>query len=155
MDRVGAVARALTGTTGGVSELQREVVCTAASIAGTGALAAMTLRDGEDVAVVVDPHVSGPDAFAEWDLVADVGAGQRVRRMIPDRGSLLVLPMWYRDAVVGALAVLSPPGVAALDADAEGVLAILANNAAIAMENARLYEFSSGSWRAVCASSTR
>ncbi|MGA8521676.1 MAG: HAMP domain-containing sensor histidine kinase [Candidatus Dormiibacterota bacterium] len=140
VDRVGAVARALTSTTGGVAELQREVVCTAASIAGTGALAAMTLRDGEDVAVVVDPHVSGPDAFAEWDLVAEVGAGQRVRRMVPDRGSLLVLPMWYRDAVVGALAVLSPPGVAALDADAEGVLAILANNAAIAMENARLYE---------------
>ncbi len=42
--------------------------------------------------------------------------------------------------MVGALAVLSPPDAAALDADAEGVLAILANNAAIAMENARLYE---------------
>ena len=34
VDRVGAVARALTSTTGGVAELQREVVCTAASIAG-------------------------------------------------------------------------------------------------------------------------
>lgn len=140
MDRVGAVARALTSTTGGVAELQREVVCTAASIAGQGALAAMALRDGEDLAVVVDPHVSGPDTFADWDLVPEVSAGQRVRRLVPDRGSLLVLPMWYRDAVVGALAVLSPPDVAALDADAEGVLAILANNAAIAMENARLYE---------------
>jgi signal transduction histidine kinase len=140
VDRVGAVARALTSTTGGVAELQREVVCTAASIAGVGALAAMTLLDGEDLAVVVDPHVSGPDAFAGWDLVAEVSAGHRVRRLVPDRGSLLVLPMWYRDAVVGALAVLSPPGVPALDADAEGVLAILANNAAIAMENARLYE---------------
>jgi signal transduction histidine kinase len=140
VDRVGAVARALTSTTGGVAELQREVVCTAASIAGEGALAAMALRDGEDLAVVVDPHVSGPDTFADWDLVPEVSAGQRVRRLVPDRGSLLVLPMWYRDAVVGALAVLSPPDVAALDADAEGVLAILANNAAIAMENARLYE---------------
>ena len=39
VDRVGAVARALTSTTGGVAELQREVVCTAASIAGDGAAA--------------------------------------------------------------------------------------------------------------------
>ncbi len=141
MERVGAVARALTSTTGGVAELQREVVCTAASIAGTGALAAMALRDGEGpAAVVVDPHVSGPEVFEGWEVVPEVMAGQRVRRVIPGRGSLLVLPMWYRDRVVGALAVLSPPGTAALDPDAEGVLAILANNAAIAMENARLYE---------------
>ncbi|MFI5039755.1 MAG: sensor histidine kinase [Solirubrobacterales bacterium] len=141
VERVGAVARALTSTTGGVAELQREVVCTAASIAGTGALAAMALRDGEGpAAVVVDPHVSGPEVFEGWEVVPEVMAGQRVRRVIPGRGSLLVLPMWYRDGVVGALAVLSPPGNAALDPDAEGVLAILANNAAIAMENARLYE---------------
>jgi signal transduction histidine kinase len=141
VERVGAVARALTSTTGGVAELQREVVCTAASIAGKGALAAMALRDGEGPAVVVvDPHVSGPEAFEVWEMVPEVMAGQRVRRVVPGRGSLLVLPMWYRDRVVGALAVLSPPDAAALDTDAEGVLAILANNAAIAMENARLYE---------------
>ncbi len=141
MARAGAVARALTSTTGGVAELQREVVCTAASIAGTGALAAMALRDGEDLAVVVvDPHVSGPEAFTGWETVPEVIAGQRVRRVVPGGGCLLVLPMWYRDGVVGALAVQSSPGAAALDADAESVLAILANNAAIAMENARLYE---------------
>ena len=34
VDRVAAVARALTSTTGGVAELQRQVVRTAASIAG-------------------------------------------------------------------------------------------------------------------------
>lgn len=141
VERVGAVARALTSTTGGVAELQREVVCTAASIAGRGAVAAMALRDGEGPAVVVvDPHVSGPEAFEGWDLVPEVTAGQRVRRVISGGGSLLVLPMWYRDRVVGALAVLSPPDAPALDTDAEGVLVILANNAAIAMENARLYE---------------
>ena len=37
-------------------------------------------------------------------------------------------------------AVISPADSATPEADAEGVLAILANNAAIAMENARLYE---------------
>jgi signal transduction histidine kinase len=101
----------------------------------------MALRDGEGpAAVVVDPHVSGPEVFEGWEVVPEVMAGQRVRRVVPGRGSLLVLPMWYRDRVVGALAVLSPPGTAALDPDTEGVLAILANNAAIAMENARLYE---------------
>src|SRR4029077_15981199 len=141
VERVGAVARALTSTTDGVAELQREVVVPGGSVAGRGSVAAMSLRDGEGPAVVVvDPHVSAPEAFEGWEVVPEVIAGQRVRRVVPGRGSLLILPMWYRDRVWGALAVLSPPDAAALDADAEGVLAILANNAAIAMENARLYE---------------
>ena len=55
------MARALTSTTGGVAELQREVVCTAASIAGAGAAAAIALREGErlGVRVVEDPHRPG------------------------------------------------------------------------------------------------
>jgi signal transduction histidine kinase len=141
VDRVNAVARALTSTTDGVAELQREVVCTAASIAGGGATAALALRDGERFSVrVVDPHVTAPVTFDAWELEPDVVAGRRVRRVVPGRGSLLVLPMSYRGEVVGALAVMSPSDSTTPDADIEGVLAILANNAAIAMENARLYE---------------
>ena len=48
---------------------------------------------------------------------------------------------------MGALAVASPPGAANTDADIEGVLAILADNAAVAMENARLYELEKESVR--------
>ena len=141
VDRVNAVARALTSTTGGVAELQREVVCTAASIAGGGATAALALRDGERLSVrVVDPHVAAPVTFDAWEQEPDVVAGRRVRRVVPGRGSLLVLPMSYRGELVGALAVMSPSDSTTPDADVEGVLAILANNAAIAMENARLYE---------------
>ncbi|MHB8489639.1 MAG: GAF domain-containing sensor histidine kinase [Candidatus Dormibacteria bacterium] len=141
VDRVGAVARALTSTTGGVAELQREVVCTAASIAGARASAAMALRDGGSLTVrVVDPHAPGSQAFAGWEAVPAVIAGERFAQALPGRGSLLVLPMSYRGEVVGALSVMLPPDAAALDADAEGVLAILAHNAAVAMENARLYE---------------
>jgi signal transduction histidine kinase len=141
VDRVNAVARALTSTTDGVADLQREVVCTAASIAGDGATAALALRDGKRFRVrFVDPHVAMPDAFDAWEIEPDVIAGRRVPRVIPGRGSLLVLPMSYLGKVVGALAVISPADSATPEADAEGVLAILANNAAIAMENARLYE---------------
>ena len=66
-------------------------------------------------------------------------AGRRVRRA-HGNGSLLVLPMSYEGELVGALAVMSPHDEAGLDGDVEAVLAILANNAAIAMENARLFE---------------
>ena len=48
--------------------------------------------------------------------------------------------MFFRGDVVGALAVLSPPDAAPRSGDTEDVLASLAGNAAIAMENARLYE---------------
>src|SRR6202023_4085514 len=44
------------------------------------------------------------------------------------------------DGLVGGLAVMGPSDQAGLDGDVEAVLAILANNAAIAMENARLFE---------------
>jgi signal transduction histidine kinase len=141
VDRVGAVARALTSTASGVPELQRQVVRTAASIAGDGAAAAIALREGEHLSVrVVDAHHPGIDAFAGWEADPEVIAGHRFRRVVRGRGSLLVLPMSYEDELVGALAVTSPSDDLSLDGDVEAVLAILANNAAIAMENARLFE---------------
>jgi signal transduction histidine kinase len=148
VERVDAVARALTSTTGGVAELQREVVCTAASIAGEGASAAMALREVDHMRVTVaDPHLPVPETFEGWEALPDVIAGHRVRRADSGSGALLVLPMSYEGSVVGALAVMSPPGAANTDADIEGVLAILADNAAVAMENARLYELEKESVR--------
>jgi signal transduction histidine kinase len=140
VDRVSAVARALTATTGGVPALQREVVRTAAALAGDGATAAMALRDGDHLTLVnLDPQE--PAGVIEgWERSPDVLAGKRVGRVIAAQGSLLVLPMFFRGEVVGALAVLSPPGAAPRSHDTEDVLASLAGNAAIAMENARLYE---------------
>ena len=135
------MARALTSTAGGVPELQRQVVRTAASIAGDGAAAAMALREGEHLSVrVVDSDRPGLDAFSGWEADPEVIAGHSVRRVVRGRGSLLVLPMSYEDELVGALAVMSPSGQPRLDGDVEAVLAILASNAAIAMENARLFE---------------
>jgi signal transduction histidine kinase len=141
VDRVAAVARALTSTTGGVVELQREVVRTAASIAGTGASAAIALRVGDRLTVrVVDPPSSAGETFEGWESEPEVVAGQRVERVVDGLGSLLVLPMSLDGETVGALAVMAPADGAPIDPDAKGVLAILANNAAVAMENARLYE---------------
>jgi signal transduction histidine kinase len=141
VDRVAAVARALTSTTGGVAELQREVVRTAASIAGVGASAAIALRVGDRLAVrVVDPLAGAGETFEGWEAEPEVVAGQRVERVVEGLGSLLVLPMSLDGETVGALAVMVPSDGAPIDPDAKGVLAILANNAAVAMENARLYE---------------
>jgi two-component system sensor histidine kinase BaeS len=141
VDRVAAVARALTSTTGGVAALQREVVRTAASIAGPGSSAAIALRDVGHLTVrMVDPPTGASETFEGWEAAPEVGAGQRVARVVAGRGSLLVLPMPFEGEAAGALAVMVPSDGAPIDSDAEGVLAILANNAAIAMENARLYE---------------
>ncbi len=145
---VGAVARALTSTTAGVPALRREVVRTAASIAGSGASAAMALREAEHLTVqVTAPDGARIDAFDGWEAIPDVVAGRRMARVIDGRGSLVVFPMSYQGEVVGALAVMSPPDSGTHDAATEDVLAILASNAAIAMENARLYELEKESVR--------
>ncbi|MGA7988870.1 MAG: HAMP domain-containing sensor histidine kinase [Candidatus Dormiibacterota bacterium] len=140
VDRVSAVARALTSTTGGVEALQREVIRTAAALAGDGAVAAMALRVGDHFAVAeLDPEPAG-SVMEGWEQSPGVLAGKRSSRVVAGQGSLLVLPMFYRGDVVGALAVLSPPDAAPRSGDTDDVLASLAGNAAIAMENARLYE---------------
>jgi len=141
VDRVGAVARALTATTDGVEALRREVVSTAAAIAGDGASAAMALRDDETSSLqLVDSQEAGTDAFKGWEALPDVQAGRRTARTAAGGGSLLVLPMSSQGALVGALAVMTTSDDSPFGEDVEGVLAILASNAAIAMENARLYE---------------
>jgi signal transduction histidine kinase len=140
VDRVSAVARALTTTTGGVGALQREVVRTAAALAGDGAMAAMALRVGDHFSVTdLDPAPAGA-VIDGWEHAPGVLAGKRATRVVAGHGSLLVLPMFFRGDVVGALAVLSPTHAAPRSEDTEDVLASLAGNAAIAMENARLYE---------------
>jgi signal transduction histidine kinase len=139
VDRVSAVARALTTTTGGVVALQREVVRIAALLAGDGATAVMALREGDHfvLAPLDDPVEAG--ITDGWEQSTDVLGGRRLSRELPGRGALLVLPMFYAGEVIGALAVMSPHSPRR-SGDTEDVLASLAGNAAIAMENARLYE---------------
>lgn len=140
VDHVSAVAHALTTTTGGVVALQREVVRAAATLAGDGASAAMALRENDHFVLAnldlpVDAH------FTEgWERSPELLSGKRVNRLVPGKGSLLVLPMFYGGDVMGALAVLSPQHAPRRSYDTEDVLASLAGNAPIAMENARLYE---------------
>src|SRR5579872_5612817 len=87
VDRVDAVARALTSTTRGVPALQREVISAAALIVGSEASAAMALRDGDQLRVTVsasDPP--GLTGFERWEAIPEVLAGRRVRRTVAGQG---------------------------------------------------------------------
>ncbi len=71
----------------------------------------------------------------------EVLAGRTVRLEHREHGSLVAVPMFYQDRVVGALVTVTPTRHDAPVGDSDiDVLAVLANNAAIAMENARLFE---------------
>ncbi len=59
---------------------------------------------------------------------------------MPRHGSLAAVPMFYQDRVVGALVTVTAAGGSRVTDSDIDVLAVLANNAAIAMENARLFE---------------
>ena len=141
VERVSGVSGALTTTTGGVSALQREVVRAAAGIVGPGAAAVFLGREGDELAVrAVHGHPRLPEDISRWERFPNLLDGTLVRETQPGAGSLLAVPMFYQSEVVGALALIMPPSTQVPAEDQEKVLVVLANNAAIAMENARLYE---------------
>ena len=164
--RLDEVSRALTTTTAGVSSLESAVCSAAASIAGRDARAAVLAREGDTLAVRATsdedgaPRETGDDgsgltAGDIFDIPAaaltEVLQG-RPGRFVRGRGqsgragagrggrrspATLVVPMFYRDRVTGAIAVTAPAAVS--DADSRA-LSALAGNAAIALENTRLFE---------------
>ena len=141
VEQVSVVSRALTTTTNGVGALHDAVVRTAAAIAGGGTAAVLALRDGDELRVIARSNEMA--TLEGWSGLDGVVTGDTVQLRDVSRGLLLAVPMFYQDEVVGALAVLAPPGSDGPDAEVHldaDVLAVLANNAAIAMENARLFE---------------
>jgi len=138
LEQVSGVSRALTTTTAGLTTLQEAVVHTAASIGGGSRSAVLAIRDG--AALVATASEGEVPPLSDWPGVEAVLSGQTVRLDHPLHGTQVAVPMFYQGNVVGALAVVTPEGGARVeDADID-VLAVLANNAAIAMENARLFE---------------
>jgi len=120
------------------------VVDAAASIAGRGAAALLLARDGDILVCRASHGVGGGRPTLDGWGVAPLllgGSGARVDSPAPgwNAGGLLAVPMFYQDEVVGALAVIGRSGSTPADADAQS-LSVLANSAAIAMENARLFE---------------
>jgi signal transduction histidine kinase len=144
VDELGGVSRALTTTTRGVDGLQEAVVGAAAAIAGHGSAALLMMRDGDNLALRAVHGVEGhsPD-LSSWNVVDELLQGRAVRVDQPppgwQAGGLLAVPMFYQDIVVGALAVITRAGEPPVEGQ-EQTLAVLANNAAIALENTRLFE---------------
>ncbi len=72
-------------------------------------------------------------------LVADVSQDPRYIRVVPDVRSELAIPMLIKDRVIGVVDLESPELDAFSKRDVE-ILTLLASQAAVAIENARLYE---------------
>jgi sigma-B regulation protein RsbU (phosphoserine phosphatase) len=72
-------------------------------------------------------------------LVADVSQDPRYINMVPDVRSELAIPMMLKDRCIGVLDLESPELDAFSKREVE-ILTVLASQAAVAIENARLYE---------------
>ena len=141
VERVSGVSRALTTTTGGLAALQHEVVRAAAAIAGEGTAALLAIRDGDVLLPkALYPEGSTTGDLTRWERVKALLDGSVVRENDAALGSIVGVPMFYQERVVGALFVAARSDAPPISADEEDVLTVLANNAAIAMENARLFE---------------
>jgi len=144
VERLGGVSRALTTTTAGVPALHKAVVGAAARLSGQGS-AAMLLSNENGALVTSAMHgIEGEVRSLDgWNVEAELLAGRAVRvEQAPSgwrAGGMLAVPMFYQDAVVGAVAVITRAGSMPVEGD-EQALAVLANNAAIALENTRLFE---------------
>jgi len=144
VERLGGVSRALTTTTAGVPALHRAVVGAAAHMAGKGAAAVLLMRENAHMQTRATHAIEGEVTTLEgWNVEADLLAGRAVRvdHAAPGwrAGGMLAVPMFYQDEVIGALAVITRAGIVPTEGD-EQALAVLANNAAIALENTRLFE---------------
>ncbi len=141
VEQVSGVSRALTATTAGVPTLHQAVVRTAASIGGGPRSAMLAVREADTDTLTAVATEGEPPPLSDWPGLEAVLTGQTVRLDNREHGSLIAVPMFYQDRVVGTLAIVTPAkgGVPVGDLDVD-VLAVLANNAAIAMENARLFE---------------
>jgi signal transduction histidine kinase len=134
--RLESVSHALTTTGEGVEALQRNVLAAAAAIGDAGARAALfTAHEG-----VLQPSQETANGSGARLGPSDTGLLLRADHVrSPQTGgpALLAVPMLYHGDVQGALAVWSPRTLS--DSD-EKALAALANNASVALENARLFE---------------
>ncbi|HET9052233.1 MAG TPA: ATP-binding protein, partial [Candidatus Dormibacteraeota bacterium] len=143
VERLGGVSRALTTTSEGIPVLQRAVVRAATSLMGRQAAAVVYAREDRAFEPVAMSGITGAPALAEWGVVDELiaGRGIRVDNVPPGwrSGGLLAVPMVYQGEVKGALALFTAPGAKPRDSDLP-TLAILANNAAVALENTRLFE---------------
>jgi signal transduction histidine kinase len=143
VERLGGVSRALTTTTEGVGALQKAVVRAATSLTGTKTAAVIFAREENRFVAAATVGVAGSPSLADWGVVDELLAGRGVRVQQPpsgwQAGGLLALPMFYQEQVTGALAIFTAPGVEPRETELSA-LSILANNAAIALENTRLFE---------------
>jgi signal transduction histidine kinase/HAMP domain-containing protein len=144
VERLGGVSRALTTTTTGLPALHRAVVGAAARIAGHGAAAVLLTRENGTLLARATHALEGDVLTLEdWNVAEALLEGRAVRvdQAPPGwrAGGMLAVPMFYQDEVIGALAVITRKGTQPVDGD-EQALAVLANNAAIALENTRLFE---------------
>ncbi|HXA27414.1 MAG TPA: ATP-binding protein [Candidatus Angelobacter sp.] len=144
VERLGGVSRALTTTTRGLGELHTAIVGAAARLSGQGSAAMLLTReDGRLVTTAMHGVEGEVRSLESWNVEADLLAGRAVRvEQAPSgwrAGGLLAVPMFYQDEVVGAVAVITRAGSTPVEGD-EQALAVLANNAAIALENTRLFE---------------
>jgi signal transduction histidine kinase/HAMP domain-containing protein len=139
LERVSGVSRALTTTTAGVTGLQEAVVRTAAAIGGGAASSVLALR--HDDSLVASATAGAAPSLEDWPGVDAVLSGETVRLDHAGHGGMVAVPMFYQESVIGALAVITPETTAQVHGQIDvDILAVLANNAAIAMENARLFE---------------
>jgi signal transduction histidine kinase/HAMP domain-containing protein len=144
VDQLGGVSRALTTTTHGLPGLQEAVVEAAAAIVAQGSAALLLLREGDGLRLRASHGIEDPAPdIAGWQVGPELLAGRAVHVAEPPHGwqagEMLAVPMFYQDTVVGALAVITPAGAPPADGQ-EQSLTVLANNAAIALENTRLFE---------------
>jgi signal transduction histidine kinase len=144
VEQLSGVSRALTTTTAGIPALKQAVVEAAAAIAGHGTAALLLVREGNSLEVRATHGVEGgAPSIDSWDAVRTLLAGQVFRAEQPPEGwragGMLAVPMFYQEEVIGALALISRSGRRPAEEDAQS-LAVLANSAAIALENTRLFE---------------
>jgi signal transduction histidine kinase len=106
-------------------------------MAGPESRASILGREGDSLVARPGDREAAAGPELPPDVVADLLAGQTARFTAPGDSPSLAVPMFYQQSVCGAIVVTGPAVIS--DADLRA-LSALANNAAVALENTRLFE---------------
>jgi len=109
------------------------VLDSAVAILGGGACATLFGRSADNLLPI---RSIGPEAFIGRGSITLLLGGEPAREL-RDGLNVVAVPMFYQEQVTGALVVVSEQPIS--DSD-ERTLVTLANNAAVALENTRLFE---------------
>ncbi len=140
VDQLRVVSETLTSTVEGGEALMEGIAIAAAQIAGPGAQAWLGRQTGKSTEWHGDGRTDKEPVPGVRQVLHHLRKAPSVVQLGSGERTLFVFPVRFQGHLWGCLAVAPPPETQRLSEAAQKTLSVLANSAAVALENAQLFD---------------